>query len=237
MADSLTIIDNRTEKDLELPIIYGTYPEYGAAIPAKELRAIKASDTDFGMLSYDPGFTNTASCKSAVTFIDGEKGILRYRGYPIEQLAESSDYLEVAYLSLFGELPTQTELDRWVYDITHHTFLHENMKDLMAAFRYDAHPMGMFVSAIAALSTFYPEARQIDDPEIRLKQMGAERDLLVAWVRDVLATHVLKQTGSYEQAGYAIQDTAEMVAQHYGRFLPQDKAALAAKVLNRVWED
>jgi len=171
MADTLTIIDNRTEKEQELPIMYGTYPEYGAAIPAKELRKIKASDTDFGMLSYDPGFTNTASCKSAVTFIDGEKGILRYRGYPIEQLAENSNYLEVAYLSLFGELPSKTELDRWVYDITHHTFVHENMKDLMAAFRHDAHPMGMFVSSLAALSTFYPEARNIDDPEIRIKQI------------------------------------------------------------------
>jgi len=171
MADTLTIIDNRTEKEYELPIMYGTYPEYGAAIPAKDLRKIKASEDDFGMLAYDPGFTNTASCKSAVTFIDGEKGILRYRGYPIEQLADKSNYLEVAYLSLFGELPSQVELDRWVYDITHHTFVHENMKDLMAAFRHDAHPMGMFVSSLAALSTFYPEARNIDDPEIRLKQI------------------------------------------------------------------
>ena len=184
MADTLTIIDDRTEKEQELPIMYGTYPEYGAAIPAKELRKIKASDTDFGMLSYDPGFTNTASCKSAVTFIDGEKGILRYRGYPIEQLAEKSNYLEVAYLSLFGELPTQAELERWTYDITHHTYLHENMKDLMAAFRYDAHPMGMFVSSLAALSTFYPEARTIDDPEIRLKQIQrlvAKVGTIAAW--------------------------------------------------------
>ena len=184
MADTLTIIDDRTEKEQELPIMYGTYPEYGAAIPAKELRKIKASDTDFGMLSYDPGFTNTASCKSAVTFIDGEKGILRYRGYPIEQLAEKSNYLEVAYLSLFGELPTQAELERWNYDITHHTYLHENMKDLMAAFRYDAHPMGMFVSSLAALSTFYPEARTIDDPEIRLKQIQrlvAKVGTIAAW--------------------------------------------------------
>ena len=171
MADTLTIIDNRTEKEYELPIMYGTYPEYGAAIPAKDIRKIKASDTDFGMLAYDPGFTNTASCKSSITFIDGEKGILRYRGYPIEQLAEKSNYLEVAYLTLFGELPSKDELDRWVYDVTHHTFLHENMKELMAAFRHDAHPMGMFVSSLAALSTFYPEARTIDDPEIRMKQI------------------------------------------------------------------
>jgi len=175
MTDTLTIIDNRTKKEYELPIMYGTYPEYGAAIPAKDLRNIKVSDDDFGMLSYDPGFTNTASCKSAVTFIDGEKGILRYRGYPIEQLAEKSTYLEVAYLSLFGELPTQDELDKWVYEVTHHTFVHENLKQLMAAFRHDAHPMGMFVSALAALSTFYPEARTIDDPEIRLKQISSPR--------------------------------------------------------------
>jgi len=171
MADTLTIIDNRTEKEYEVPIMYGTYPEYGAAIPAKELRKIKATDEDFGMLSYDPGFTNTASCKSAVTFIDGEKGILRYRGYPIEQLAEQSNYLEVAYLSLFGELPSKEEMDRWVYEVTHHTFLHENLKQLMAAFRHDAHPMGMFVSSVAALSTFYPEARAVRDPEVRLKQI------------------------------------------------------------------
>jgi citrate synthase len=171
MADTITIRDNRTEKDLELPIIYGTYPEYGASIPAKEVRKVKATDTDFGLLSYDPGFTNTASCKSAITFIDGEKGILLYRGYPIQQLAEQSNYLEVAYLSLFGELPTKDELDKWVYEVTHHTFLHENLKQLMAAFRYDAHPMGMFVSSVAALSTFYPEARQVRDPEVRRYQM------------------------------------------------------------------
>ena len=171
MADTIKILDNRTEKELELPIIYGTYPEYGASIPAKEVRKVKATETDFGLLSYDPGFTNTASCKSAVTFIDGEKGILLYRGYPIQQLADKSNYLEVAYLSLFGELPTQAEMDKWVYEVTHHTFLHENLKQLMAAFRYDAHPMGMFVSSVAALSTFYPEARQVRDPEVRKYQM------------------------------------------------------------------
>jgi citrate synthase len=171
MADTVTILDNRTEKDLELPIIYGTYPEYGASIAAKEVRKVKATDTDFGLLSYDPGFTNTASCKSAITFIDGEKGILLYRGYPIQQLAEQSNYLEVAYLSLFGELPTKDEMDKWVYEVTHHTFLHENLKQLMAAFRHDAHPMGMFVSSVAALSTFYPEARDVRDPEVRKYQM------------------------------------------------------------------
>ena len=171
MADTIKILDNRTEKELELPIIYGTYPEYGASIPAKEVRKVKATETDFGLLSYDPGFTNTASCKSAVTFIDGEKGILLYRGYPIQQLADKSNYLEVAYLSLFGELPTQAEMDKWVYEVTHHTFLHENLKQLMAAFRYDAHPMGMFVSSVAARSTFSPEARPVRDPAVRKYQM------------------------------------------------------------------
>jgi citrate synthase len=171
MPDTLTIIDNRTQKEYELPIMYGTYDTYGAAIPAKEIRQIKASDDDFGMLCYDPGFTNTASCKSSITFIDGEKGILLYRGVPIEQIAEQSSYLEAAYLSLFGELPTKDELASWNYEITHHTFLHENLKQLMQAFRHDAHPMGMFVSAVAALSTFYPESRKIDDAELRVKQM------------------------------------------------------------------
>lgn len=171
MPDTVTITDNRTGKSYELPIIYGTYPEYGAAIPAKELRAIKKSDTDFGLLAYDPGFTTTASCKSSITHIDGEEGILRYRGYSIEQLAENSSYLEVAYLVMFGELPTASELEDWVWEITHHTYVHENMKRLMEAFRYDAHPMGMFVSMTAALSTFYPEASDIHDEEGRMKQI------------------------------------------------------------------
>ena len=171
MPDTVTITDNRTGKSYELPIIYGTYPEYGAAIPAGELRAIKRSDTDFGLLAYDPGFTTTASCKSAITHIDGEAGILRYRGYSIETLAENSNYLEVAYLTMFGELPNASELESWVYEITHHTYVHENMKRLMEAFRYDAHPMGMFVSMVAALSTFYPEASDIHDPETRMKQI------------------------------------------------------------------
>lgn len=171
MPDTLTVTDNRTGKSYELPIIYGTYPEYGAAIPAKELRKIKQSESDFGMLAYDPGFTTTASCRSSITFIDGENGILRYRGYPIEQLAQNSSYLESSYLTMYGELPAPDDLEKWMWEITHHTYVHENMKRLMEAFRYDAHPMGMFVSMIAALSTFYPEASDILDADCRMKQI------------------------------------------------------------------
>src|SRR5690606_15988357 len=146
MADTLTIIDNRTGKRYELPIRYGTYPTYGANIPGADLRQIKASDDDFGLLSYDPAFMNTASCKSAITFIDGERGILRYRGYPIEQLAERSSYLESAYLVLHGELPTETELRDWTREVAHHTLIHESIKKFMDGFHYDAHPMGILVS-------------------------------------------------------------------------------------------
>ena len=124
-----------------------------------------------GMFTYDPGFTSTASCESGITYIDGDAGVLLYRGYPIEQLAEQSTYLETAYLILFGELPTAAQLEAWKYDITHHTILHENIKHFMDGFRYDAHPMGMFISTVAALSTFYPEANKIHDPEARLLQI------------------------------------------------------------------
>lgn len=168
--DTLTIVDNRTGKQYEIPIMYGTYPTYGAAIRAADLRQIKVSDDDFGLMSYDPAFMNTASCKSKITFIDGDKGILRYRGYPIEQLAEKSTYLEVAYLVLYGELPTKAQLDEWVWNITHHTFIHENIKKFMDGFHHDAHPMGMLVSTVGALSTFYPDARDIHNPESRKKQ-------------------------------------------------------------------
>jgi citrate synthase len=171
MSDSLSITDNRTGRTYEVPIMYGTYPEYGAAIPAIDLRAIRASDTDFGLLTYDPAFMNTGSCKSAVTFIDGDKGILRYRGYPIEELAEQSTYLETAYLTLFGELPGEQKLADWTHEITIHTMVHESVKKFMDGFRYDAHPMGMLVSTVAALSTFYPEARQIFDEEDRALQI------------------------------------------------------------------
>ncbi len=171
MPDSVTIIDNRTGEKVELPILYGTYPTYGAAIPAGELRRIKVSEDDFGLMTYDPGFTNTAACKSAITFIDGEKGILRYRGYPIQDLAEDFTFLEVAYLLLRGELPNPQQLERWTWEVTNHTIIHEKIKKFMEGFRYDAHPMGMLVSTVAALSTFYPESRKIEDADNREKQI------------------------------------------------------------------
>src|SRR5215472_167060 len=161
---SLTITDDRTGKSYTLPIENGT-------VRAMDLRQIKTDTDDFGLMTYDPALMNTASTKSAITFIDGDKGILEYRGYPVEGLAERSNFLEVAYLILFGELPNAERLAAWTYDITHHTFVHENIKTLMQAFRYDAHPMGMFVSAVAALSTFYPEASNVHDAELRLMQI------------------------------------------------------------------
>ena len=158
--DTLTITDNRTGKAYEIPIENGT-------VKAIDLRQIKTDAEDFGIMTYDPAFMNTASCKSNITFIDGDKGILRYRGYPIEQLAERCTYLEVAHLVIFGELPNKMQLEEWTKNITFHTFVHENIKKFMDGFHYDAHPMGMFVSTVAALSTFYPTAKQIDDPEER----------------------------------------------------------------------
>ncbi len=163
-ANTLSITDNRTGKTYEVPIENET-------IKAGDLRQIKVNPTDFGMMTYDPAFMNTASCKSAITYIDGDVGILRYRGIPIEQLAEKSTYLETAYLIFYGELPNKEQLAKWTYEITHHTFLHENLKHLMEAFRYDAHPMGMFISVVAALSTFYPEARNVKDADSRMKQI------------------------------------------------------------------
>ena len=161
--DTLTVVDNRTGKSYELPILDGT-------VRAADLRQIKASADDFGLMSYDPAFMNTAACRSAITYIDGDKGILQYRGYPIEQLAEKSTFLETAYLLLHGELPTAAELDAWVYQVTHHTIIHENIKKFIDGFHHDAHPMGMFVSAVAALSTFYPEAKRIFDEKSRNNQ-------------------------------------------------------------------
>ena len=159
MADTLTITDNRTGKQYEVPITDGT-------IKAIDLRQIKVADDDFGLMTYDPAFTNTASCRSAITYIDGDKGVLEYRGYPIEQLAEKSTYLEVAYLLMFGELPTPAQLSGWEEDITQHTMLHENIKHLMRGFRYDAHPMGVFLSTVGALSTFYPDAKNVSDADV-----------------------------------------------------------------------
>jgi citrate synthase len=162
--DTLTITDNRTGQSYTVPVEDGT-------IRAMDLRKIKTGPEDFGLMTYDPAFTNTASCRSAITYIDGDRGILRYRGYPIEVLAEHCTYLEVAYLLLFGELPNAGELKDWVYEITHHTMLHETTKKFMEGFRYDAHPMAMLVSTVAALSTVYPDAKNVQDPEIRLLQI------------------------------------------------------------------
>src|SRR3954466_10047249 len=164
-SETLTITDNRTGRTYEVPIEDGT-------IRALALREIKVEEDDFGLMTYDPAYMNTASCRSAITYIDGDKGILRYRGYPIEQLAEQSTYLEVAYLLKNGELPNQAQYDEWVHDITYHTFIHENMrKRFMEGFHYDAHPMGMLVSAMAAMSTFYFEAKEIQDPATRHQQI------------------------------------------------------------------
>jgi citrate synthase len=162
--DSLTVTDNRTGKSYEIPVQHGT-------IRAIDLRQIKVDEGDFGLMTYDPAFTNTSSCKSRITFIDGDRGVLNYRGYPIEQLAERSNYLETAYLIVHGELPSKAEYDRWVHNITHHTIVHENIKELMGAFRYDAHPMGMLASVVAALSTFYPEAKDVRDAKARHNQI------------------------------------------------------------------
>jgi citrate synthase len=162
--ETLTITDNRTGKTYEVPIEHDT-------IPAIELRQIKVHEDDFGMMTYDPGYKNTASTKSTITYISGSKGILEYRGYPIDQIAANSNYLEAAYLILFGELPTRDELTEWEDSIRYHTLIHENMKELFEAFRYDAHPMGMLISSVAALSTYYPEAKNVLDPENRMLQI------------------------------------------------------------------
>ena len=162
--DRLTIVDHRTGRSYEVPIVDG-------AVRATDLRAIRVDDDDFGLVSYDPGFKNTASCRSDITYIDGDAGILRYRGYPIQELAERSTFLEVAYLLIHGELPTREQADRWCYEITHHTFIHENVKKFIDGFHHDAHPMGILVSTVAALSTFYPEAKGVDDAQTRHMQI------------------------------------------------------------------
>jgi len=160
---SLSVTDNRTGKQYEIEIVDGT-------VRAMDFRQMKVDEDDFGLMTYDPAYTNTASTRSAITFIDGDKGILEYRGYPIEQLAEQSCYLEVAYLLVHGELPTQAQLDQWIHEITIHTFVHENVKKFIEGFRYDAHPMGMLVGSVGALSTFYPDANEIKDPDNRMIQ-------------------------------------------------------------------
>src|SRR5215204_477303 len=164
MAETLTIIDNRTGKKYDLPIADG-------AIRSTDLRQIKTSQDDVGLVTYDPAFMNTAACRSRITYIDGDKGVLEYRGYPIEQLAEQSTYLETAYLIIFGELPSDDQLKEWTKQITLHTMLHENIKKLMEGFQYDAHPMGVFLSTVGAFSTFYPDAKKIFDEQSRKKQV------------------------------------------------------------------
>jgi citrate synthase len=162
--DTVSITDNRTGKTYEFPLHHGT-------IRATDLRKIKTDDDDFGLMSYDPAYMNTAECHSTITYIDGDKGILEYRGYPIEQLAERSSYLEVAYLLIYGELPTKERLEWWTYRISRHLFLHNSLIELIQAFRYDAHPMGMLISTIAAMSTLHPEAKDVEDAAIREKQI------------------------------------------------------------------
>jgi citrate synthase len=163
MTDTLSIRDNRTGQEYDIPISDGT-------IRAADLKQI-ALDDEPGLATYDPGFVNTASCRSSITYIDGDVGILEYRGYPIEQLAEHSSFLEVSYLLLYGELPTRDQLDTWVHEVTYHTFLHENLKQFIQGFRYDAHPMGMLMASVSALSTFYPDGRKIKDPDNRKMQI------------------------------------------------------------------
>jgi citrate synthase len=163
-TETVTLTDNRTGKQYEFPIRDG-------AISATDLRKVRVADDDFGLLSYDPAFMNTASCRSAITFIDGDRGILRYRGYPIEELAERRSYLEVAYLLLVGDLPTAEQMRTWSDEVTHHTMVHENVKKFVDGFQYDAHPMGIFLSTIGALATFYPDAKAIHDGEVRRLQI------------------------------------------------------------------
>jgi citrate synthase len=163
-GETLTVTDNRTGKTFEVPITDGT-------VRAMDFRQMKVSEDDFGLMTYDPAYTNTASCRSAITYIDGDAGILEHRGYSIEQLCEHSTYLEVAYLLIHGSLPTQQQLDEWTHEVTIHTFVHENIKGFMQGFRYDAHPMGMLLAATGALSTFYPDAVQVKDPELRQIQI------------------------------------------------------------------
>jgi citrate synthase len=165
-SDTLTVTDNRTGTSYEIEISDGT-------VKAMDFRQIKVSEDDFGLMTYDPAFTNTASCRSSITFIDGDAGVLEHRGYSIEQLCDQSTYLEVAYLLIYGELPTRDQLDEWVFEITHHTFVHENIKKFVEGFRYDAHPMGMLLATTGALSTFYPDAKHIDEEQE--KHMAAVR--------------------------------------------------------------
>ena len=176
--NTLTVTDNRTGQRYDIPINEGT-------VRAMDFRQMKVSDDDFGLMVYDPAFTNTAACRSAITQIDGERGILEYRGYPIEELAEHSSFLEVAYLLLYGDMPGPQQMTGWIRDITFHTYVHENIKKFMEGFQYDAHPMGMLVGTVAALSTFYRDAKNVDDPvsrEIQTHRLIAKMPTLAAFL-------------------------------------------------------
>lgn len=210
--ETLTITDNRTGRSYEIPIQNGS-------IKAGDLRQIKISDDDFGVMSYDPGFKNTASTKSTITYIDGDVGILEYCGYPIDQLAEKSTYLEVAYLLLNRELPNPKQLTDWEDEIKYHTMVHESMKQFVESFRYDAHPMGMFISNLAALSTFYPEARQIDDPEIRdiqIKRLIAKVPTIAAYAyRHSMGFPIIYPDNSLSYTGNFLNMMFRMVEPRY----------------------
>jgi citrate synthase len=223
--DSLTVTDNRTGRTYEIPVEEG-------AIRAIALRDIKVDEEDFGLLSYDPAFLNTASTRSKITFIDGDKGILEYRGYPIEQLAEHSTYLEVAYLLIHGELPTQAQLDEWAHEITIHTFVHENVKTFIQGFRHDAHPMGMLVGSVGALSTFYPDANNIQDPENRMAQtirLIAKMPTLAAFAY----RHSMGQPYNYpvNDFGYAENFLNMMFRMTELRYEPDPRIARALDIL------
>ena len=224
-SESLTVTDDRTGKTYELPITEGT-------VRGLDMRQIKVSEDDFGLKSYDPAFTNTASCRSAITYIDGAAGVLEHRGYSIEQLCEHSTYLEVAYLLIFGELPTGPQLDRWVFDITHHTFVHEDLKHFFEGFRYDAHPMGMLLAGVGALSTFYPDAKQTDDPEERY--MSAVR--LIAKIPTLAAFSFRHNMGfpyAYpdNELNYAENFLSMMFKKTEDRHIPKEALSRALDVL------
>jgi citrate synthase len=224
-SESLTVRDNRTGQEYEVPILDG-------AIKAGDMGKIRLDDDTPGLAVYDPGFVNTASCRSAVTFIDGDKGILEYRGYPIEQLAEKSTYLEVAYLLIHGDLPTKEQYDSWVHEITYHTFVHENVRRFMEGFRYDAHPMGMLLASVGALSTFYPESRNISDADNRHMQIVrliAKMPTLGAWA----FRHAQGKPYIYpdNDLGYAANFLAMLFKMSEPKFEADDRLVRALEVL------
>jgi citrate synthase len=223
--ETLTVRDNRTGQQYEVPILDGT-------IKAADMGKIRVEEDSPGLAVYDPGFVNTASCRSAVTFIDGDKGILEYRGYPIEQLAEKSTYLEVAYLLIHGELPTKEQYDSWTHEITYHTFVHENVKRFMKGFRYDAHPMGMLLASVGALSTFYPESRNIGDADNRHMQIVrliAKMPTLGAWA----FRHAQGKPYIYpdNDLGYAANFLAMLFRMSEKQFNPDERLVRALEVL------